>query len=225
MVQSLRKKITDYDIYIIDMDGTLYYKKPLRLAMMRMLVGHYLIRVHRWKELMIIWDYRKLREDHELLKHEAFEQIIRQQLADVYHCTMEQVDEVIEEWMFRRPLAALWQARDVRLSAFIEQMRAAGRRVYLYSDYPVENKKDALHLDVDGCFWPKGDDIVYLKPNPQGICHILACAQANPMQAVMIGDRYEKDGICAKEAGVDYLILASGKKRRLRQYEERGLDI
>ena len=39
----------------------------------------------------------------------------------------------------------------------------------------------------------------------------IGCAAAD---ALMVGDRYEKDGLAAKENGVDYLIVGKTKKER-----------
>ena len=39
----------------------------------------------------------------------------------------------------------------------------------------------------------------------------------------MIGDRYEKDGICAENAGIDHLILKRTRSARKEQYLAMGV--
>ncbi len=53
-----------------------------------------------------------------------------------------------------------------------------------------------------------------MKPHPKGIQAILNALQCDCMDAVMIGDRYEKDGLAAEQNKVDYVIVGSSKKER-----------
>ena len=53
-----------------------------------------------------------------------------------------------------------------------------------------------------------------------GLSLILRENSLNPSDVLMIGDRQEKDGQCAINAGTDYLILKSTPSARRRQYKK-----
>ena len=54
-----------------------------------------------------------------------------------------------------------------------------------------------------------------MKPDPKGIRVILKEHGLSNSEALMIGDRYEKDGLAARGNDVDYIIVSKKKKERL----------
>ena len=53
-----------------------------------------------------------------------------------------------------------------------------------------------------------------MKPDPKGIDVILKEQGILNADALMIGDRYEKDGLAAQGNDVDYIIVGKKKKER-----------
>ena len=53
-----------------------------------------------------------------------------------------------------------------------------------------------------------------MKPDPKGLKVILDTLGCDSVDAVMIGDRYEKDGLAAQRNNVDYVIVDGSKKER-----------
>lgn len=68
MDKNLHKSIKEYKNYVVDMDGTLYYKYPMRLRMLAQMAGYFLVHIRNYREAFLLKDYRHLRESEELLK-------------------------------------------------------------------------------------------------------------------------------------------------------------
>lgn len=220
MVENGMKPITDYQVYVVDMDGTLYYKRSMQIKMAYRLLGYYLTHFHQIKELFLLRDYRKLRDLEELSDKADIEEIIQQKLSRKYRYSQEKVRRITEKWILKRPLDILYQCRDKRLICFLDEARQNGKRVYIYSDYPAKDKCDALGICVDGLYWPDGKHICVLKPSADALRYILDSNGADYAQVLMIGDREEKDGCCAARAQVDYLILKTQPVVRMLQYRK-----
>lgn len=214
--------LNKYSAYIFDVDGTLYYKKMLQIEMALQLLGYYAIRLYKIKELFLLKEYRELREREDITGNAGFEQDIRSRLSKKYKMNSKQVDEVIDNWIMNRPLSLIKKYQDSTLLLWIKKLQNQNKKVYIYSDYPVEDKLGVLELKVDKMYWPDGVHIFTLKPDPAGLQHILKSNRLDCSEVIFIGDRYKKDGLCAKGAGIDYLILEKTKKKRIAQYKTLG---
>lgn len=193
------RRLSDYQAIIVDMDGTLYYQKPVRRAMLREMLLHF----WRLQEFLIVYRYRKLYE-RGLKEKERLEQL------------PEHAPVVILEWMIRRPLPYVFRHRDTTLIALLQRAEAAGTKVIVYSDYSVTEKLKAMqyHPSVAFC----AEDTGCLKPDASGLISILLTLDIMPEQCLVIGDRWEKDGIMAAQMGADCLILQPQPKERMHFY-------
>lgn len=188
-----KKPISDYKALILDMDGTLYRQLPVRIGMAKELFFHYLFRLNRISELIAIYKYRKSYERGQL----------------------QTPNDNIVYWMEKRPKKYIRFYRNKKLIALTEEMQKQGVKIVVYSDYPLEEKLDALSPFKPNYYFSANDaDIQCLKPDPQGLLHIINVLDIPKKDILFIGDRYEKDGLCAQEAGIDYLILPTGCIKR-----------
>lgn len=64
-----------------------------------------------------------------------------------------------------------------------------------------------------------GDDVAEYKPHPEGIVRALRYFDANPSEAIMIGDT-EKDVLAAHNAGIDSLLVFPDEHALFYNYEE-----
>lgn len=218
MVRQKRKNIDDYNTYIVDVDGTLYFKKAMQFRMAILLGCYYLIHFWRVKELLLLKDYRVMRDKDEYSGKEDFESIIICNLSKKYGFDEKKTSLIINEWILEKPVKILFACRDKKLISFLNMQKKKGKRVYIYSDYPTEDKVRALGICFDEGYWPDKKRISLLKPSTQGINYILSENNVDKKDVLFIGDRYEKDGKCAEDAGVDYVILSSGRCKRNLQY-------
>lgn len=186
-----KKPISDYKALILDMDGTLYHQLPVRIGMAKELFFYYLFRLNRISELLAIYKYRKNYERGQL----------------------QTPDDNIIYWMEKRPKKYIHFYRNKNLIALAEEMQKQGAKIVVYSDYPLEEKLDALSpFKPDYYFSANDADIQCLKPDPKGLLHIINIVDIPKEDILFIGDRYEKDGLCAEGAGIDYMIVGARRK-------------
>lgn len=136
--------------------------------------------------------------------------------------TPEWVKQTVEHWMYQVPLELLPLCQDQQLAKLIRMLQKRRTAVIIYSDYPAVEKARVLRLRIepDHIFSALDADIMCLKPDPKGLAHILSVTGLSPDQALMVGDRYEKDGMAARNAGMDWLILPSNPKKRNKLLKE-----
>ncbi|MDR0453174.1 MAG: HAD family hydrolase [Deferribacteraceae bacterium] len=175
MKRQLQKKLSEYRLVILDMDGTLYYQLPLRLCMCAELVFYYAVHIHRIAELFMLRKFRKSYESG----------------------VLEKGPPAIERWMLEKPLRYIALFRDRKLLRLIRRLRENGAKIVIYSDYPVQKKVGVLpDLTADYCFCAADTSIQCLKPDVKGLNNILRITGETVTNGLFIGDRYEKDGKC-----------------------------
>lgn len=224
-IELKKNNIMEYDVFIFDLDGTLYYQKPFRMKMLFVLLWYVLAHPMSIKDLFLIKTYRKVREQWEKYEKEAsfrasFEtkmSLDERQYAYVAAqkgVAPERVKCAVELFLLEMPLRVLPPYRDEILGGLIKRLKKEKKTVVIYSDYPVENKLKCLGIEADACYTSGDEAIGCMKPDPKGIQVILSEFGCSSADAVMIGDRYEKDGAAAEKSGVDFIIADCSEKER-----------
>ncbi|MCR5655891.1 MAG: HAD family hydrolase, partial [Butyrivibrio sp.] len=194
------KRIENYRLVIVDMDGTLYYQKPLRMYMFKQLLAH--IFRNGWKgfkDVLVIYRFRRLRENKGLTLEVAC-----RNLSERYDCSYEDIREIIDEWIFRLPLNGIPLFRDDILCDSLRVLMKNECTVTILSDYPAVDKCRALGLSCIPSFCSEQKEIGELKPSPKGIQYIMQIyGISNPSEVLVIGDRESRDGKSAIFAGCD----------------------
>jgi FMN phosphatase YigB (HAD superfamily) len=92
---------------------------------------------------------------------------------------------------------------------FLAALERHGIAVAVLSDYPAEDKLRCLDLAIDCVVSATDPEVERLKPHPRGLQRILELTGVAAERAVLIGDRDDRDGECARRAGVSYLLRSS----------------
>ncbi len=193
------RRLSDYQAIIVDMDGTLYYQKPVRLAMIKEMLFHF----WRLPDFIIVQKYRKMYEKG-FSERERFDHLpVR-------------APQVIREWMIERPLKYIKKYKDSILINILHVLRQNKVIVYIYSDYPTDEKIAFLDIHVDNTYC--SDDLSCMKPNASGMHNILMIQGISGNNVLVIGDRQDKDGLFAENLGADKLILPPNFYGRRRYY-------
>lgn len=200
-----------YDLYVFDVDGTLYYQNKLRLIMGKRLLMYYLLHPLKFKDLIIIKNFRSLRENAKDTNG------LFDITAKKCNVSVSRVNEVIKKWIYENPIDALIASKDDTLLAIIDKLKANGKTVAIWSDYEADDKLKALKLSIDYVYTAEQERVGELKPSPKGLNLIMSDLNVPKDKTIMIGDRMIKDGEAAKKAGCDYLILSKSKKKREEQ--------
>ena len=94
----------------------------------------------------------------------------------------------------------------------IPQLAAAGHKLALLTNKPGDPSREILkHFGLDGYFDTiiGGGDIDKLKPEPEGILHIMKITAMNSSNAWMVGDHYT-DLAAAENAGIKSAFVRYG---------------
>jgi HAD superfamily hydrolase (TIGR01549 family) len=196
---------TDHSAWLVDLDGTLYHARPVKVAMAAELLGGH------WGVVPVL---RRFRQAHEQLRHlplhECDDAPFQRQLkatAEASGQESHEVERVVTEWMCRRPGKWLRLFRRRSLLREIADFRAAGGRTALVSDYPARLKLVAMRVeDLFDTVVANGEagGPRQVKPHPEG--YLLAAERLNVLPAVclVIGDRSDADGEAARQAGMAF---------------------
>lgn len=209
---------SDYDLYIFDLDGTLYDQQYIRNIMLRVLFMRLLTFRISLNVIQIINTYRKLRENNLGYTSPDIENAQYEWVAKALDIPAPKVKQVIEYWMLVYPLQHLLKARYPGVEAFFRMLRQHRKHIVIYSDFPVEKKLAALELEADKTFCSTESTISQLKPSRKGvemICEDLGCT---PRRTVYFGDREDTDGESARMAGVEFIRIDPAQARRGKFY-------
>jgi FMN phosphatase YigB (HAD superfamily) len=192
---------------VFDVDGTLYDQRALRLRMAGEIVGRCLLRPATLREARVLRTFRRVREE---LADEEAAGIGRLQYARAatrLRLPAERVEEVVADWILERPLRHVAACRRAGVRRLFAALRDSGRRIGVWSDYPAAAKLQAMDLDADAVVSAVDPEVDRMKPHPTGLARVLELLAVSPAEALMIGDRDERDGECARRLGCPYLLL------------------
>lgn len=196
-----------HDAWLVDLDGTLYQALPLKLVMAVQLAAC------GPKALRIISHFRK---EHEAIREQGLKcspspfaaQIDR--TARALGLGQREVEDVIQKYMFERPLPWLSRLKRRELLKEIAIFRNDGGRTAIVSDYPAQKKLAALGVSelfdrVVASGEPGGPE--KLKPAPDGFLQAAKVLGVEPSRCLVIGDRTDADGAAAAAAGMEFRLI------------------
>ncbi|WP_188946018.1 HAD family hydrolase [Polymorphobacter multimanifer] len=190
-------------LVVFDMDGTLYRQRPVRLAMLQMLLRD-VFRSRSTRTLRVLADYRRTREQLADARTEDFDAPLVARVAARAGITQHAVEQLVEDWIETRPLPHLRRAMVPGADALFAALRNSGRRIGVLSDYPAAGKLAALGLAADHVVAAR--DVGVMKPHPRGLQALMAAASVEPAHTLMIGDRLDRDSAAAAACDVRALL-------------------
>jgi FMN phosphatase YigB (HAD superfamily) len=200
------------DAVILDVDGTMYVQRRVRLGMLLRL-SRYALRHPREGLgcLQALGAYRRaqeeLRDDPVAGGHAGRDQLaLAARMAGVGEDT---VRRHVEQWMEHVPLDLIARAARPGLRDFLVASREHGACIGVFSDYGAEDKLAALGIrDLVDVVRSAQDDVCgRFKPDPAGLLLVAAELGVDPGSAVYVGDRPEVDAIAAERAGMRAFIV------------------
>jgi len=200
---------TRYAAWLVDLDGTLYHHTPVKLAMAAelLLLG--------WGAVATL---RTFRHAHEALRAtpsttalelSPFQRQLEHAAAELGRPAGD-VERVVREWMFERPLKWVARSKRRKLLGALGGFRARGGKTALVSDYPAQGKLAALGaLELFELVVSNGEPggPSQLKPDPEGYLSAASRLGVAPAQCLVIGDRDDADGAAARAAGMGFQLI------------------
>ncbi len=199
---------------LFDLDGTLYRQTPLRALMAAELATVPCLQPRPWRAARVwrmLQAFRHAREELRAAGHAA-EPLVRLQYsaaAERAGLPQRELEAVVAEWIFRRPLKYLRHVARPGTAALFDALSEQGLQVGVFSDYPVDQKLQALGLAGAASLTLEATcaEVNAFKPHPRGFLH--ACRQWGlaPAQVLYVGDRPEVDAAGAAAAGMPCAIV------------------
>ena len=196
------------DLVVFDVDGTLYDQRRLRLTMLRELARHAWT-TRSLETIRILRTFRQVRESLGERPGADFLELQYLETAARHRCAADAVRALATEWMEARPLPWLAACRYPHLDRLFAALRARGKRIAVFSDYPAQAKLAALQLQAEPVVCATDPGIARLKPDPLGLRVILEQTGAAAGRTLMIGDRFDRDAAAARAAGMATLIRSA----------------
>ncbi|MGC4234638.1 MAG: HAD family hydrolase [Niabella sp.] len=199
-------------LVIFDVDGTLYNQRKLQFSMGLSLLKYYLVHPFEIKDLYILYQFRKEREKRSGYNSANLNEEQYQWCANKLHIPVKQVKAIVSKWIYDRPLQYLRNTKYSGTTALFDALRRQNIKIAAYSDYPANDKLNAMDLQTDISVSSTDAEINSFKPSPRAIYFI--CKELNIAKeaCLFIGDRDSRDGQCARNAGVRYIVLPSKNK-------------
>lgn len=196
------------ELVIFDVDGTLYDQKKLRRRMLGALISYYIFRPWKYKDLLILYHFRKEREkkagyqSHDL-QLEQYSWVLQKVSSSVGY-----VNKVVDKWIFDVPNKFLKEYMYPGTTQFLNGLLEAGILTAIYSDYDAAKKMKSMDVSVDLIVSSTEPWINAFKPLPNGLNYILSDLKIKHAdKCLFIGDREELDGKCSELAGIPFLLL------------------
>lgn len=205
---------------VFDVDGTLYSQARMRLRIAGDLLSHAMKRGGTVYDARILRKFRSLREAAATKPSPLAGLMPFDQTASELGMPSTRVRAVVEEWMMVRPLRHLASCRYRDVDQLFAVLRRRGVHVAVLSDYPAATKLAHLGLHADLVKTALDPDVQCLKPNPRGLLRIIEALEVSAGETVFIGDRDDRDGACARAAGVHFLHRGGGGVNGFSRYAE-----
>jgi len=198
----------DIRLVAFDVDGTLYRQRPLRLRMARDLILHTLTKADL-APIAVLGKFRRIRERLGHERADGFEAALMAETAAASGRSREAVHALVDDWIETRPLPYLAACRYDGVAELFAGLGRHGKTIGVLSDYPAKAKLAALGLAADHVVTASDPGVGILKPHPRGLQALMAKAGAVPAATLLIGDRADRDGVAAREAGAQVLIRSA----------------
>ena len=200
--------------FIFDVDGTLYqHVKLQKLIISRMIRYFFSNPISAIEATVSILSYRYALEKMRSMK--AIDGLLTDKQLEIASnacfINKEKIRHHIVRWMELEPFNLFYKVKFPFSDIFLSEAKKRGYKLAVLSDYPINNKLVALGwkglFDIE----LSSQDIYInkLKPNPDGINHIINMFGLTPEEVIYIGDRHNIDTQVAHNAGVDCIIIGN----------------
>ncbi len=201
---------------ILDVDGTMYVQRPVRVGMAWRLARATLASPRagaRWWRVLAAY-----RASQETLRGGGSRTAGADQLRlAAARCGVDatEVQRCVDRWMHVEPGDLLARHRRPGLVELLQAARNAGLRIGVFSDYPAERKLAAMGVAglVDVVRSAHDPEIGRFKPAPDGLLAVARALGLAPEECVYVGDRPEVDAVAARAAGMPAFIVGAGGGR------------
>ncbi|NEQ49341.1 MAG: HAD family hydrolase [Leptolyngbya sp. SIO3F4] len=199
--------LVELQAVIFDVDGTLYDLQKLYRRICLELIQYYSRHPCQLQDIWILHHFIQEREKQTATLVTDLEKAQYEWAAQKTNTSCEKVRQVVKKWIFEMPLKHLYDCRKPDVLKLFDILPKQGIRIAIFSDYPARAKLACLGLSPQCIISSTDPNINQLKPNPIGLLSVANQLDLPVQNCLFIGDRDDRDGECARRAGMPYLIL------------------
>jgi putative hydrolase of the HAD superfamily len=216
---------TEVDAVVFDLDGTLFDHLALRRPMLASMLAHLLTGRLSWRDIRTVRLFRRERARLALAETENIATLQYECVAAAVRRPTSEVEAVVTRWMYRQPLAFVPRCAFPDAGRFVARLQEHNIRTGVFSDYPAQEKLDALRIVVEVVRDATSHDVGRLKPSPDGFIRVAELLNVRPSRCLVIGDRDDRDGEAARRGGFMFLRkVAAFRRLQVREFTSyRGL--
>jgi FMN phosphatase YigB (HAD superfamily) len=159
----------------------------------------------------ILATFRRLREELRL-REPGVEPLATRQysvVSEALNCDSGEVERIVDEWMYKRPLKWLSYCRRAGLIELLDWLELRGIPRGILSDYPAHEKLAALGVAhrFDPILSATDPAIGAFKPDSRGFAAAARAWNLAPSDILYVGDRLDVDAQGAAAAGMRCAVL------------------
>jgi putative hydrolase of the HAD superfamily len=192
---------------IFDVDGTLYSLKKLYDRMHWELFKYYSRHPGEILDLWILHNFIQARERNASVLALDLATAQYEWAVHASRMPLVRVQQVVQRWIFDTPLNHLYDCRYPEMIDLFLGLIDRGIPTAIFSDYPSQAKLACLGLFPQCIVSSTDKGVNRLKPNPKGLQAVVDQLGMGVRDCLLIGDRDDRDGACARRLGMHYLIL------------------
>ena len=196
---------------IFDVDGTLYNLRKMYEIIRIEMLKYYLKHPKKIQDIKIVWNFIRERERRAFDIVADLENAQYEWTANALGVSPERVRSVVQRWIFQIPLKHIYSCRHPKVLELFDNLVCRGIATGIFSDYPAQAKLAKLGLSPRCVVSATDNNVGRLKPDPKGLFVAAEALGVSVEHCLFIGDRDDRDGECARKAGMPYLILGKGK--------------
>jgi len=177
-----------------DLDGTFYpYSHMFSISL-------FLALCHPW----FLFQFSRVRKEIRSIRPvDNFRELQAKLMAERLAITRERAEEAIERiiydkfenlFRFMKPFP--------HLTATLGELKGAGYKLAVLSDFPVKRKLSYLGLAGLWDYTLSSEETNYLKPNKEPFLKIVETLKVDPGEILFVGDRYHYDVVGARQVGM-----------------------
>jgi len=199
---------------IFDIDGTLYQQDKLHRLIFYKIARYFITNpIDATEAIISILSFRHALEKMRSMNitNESLRDKQLEIASNICFFKINIIKYHVTRWMEIEPSRLLHKVKYPYSDKFFCEAKLRGYKLAVLSDYPVNNKLEALGWkDVFDMQLSSQDlHINKLKPDPTGMNYIINCFGLNAEEVIYIGDRYEIDTKTASNAGVGCVIIGN----------------
>ncbi|MBD2091232.1 HAD family hydrolase [Microcoleus sp. FACHB-1515] len=197
---------------IFDVDGTFYDLKRMYARVRLEVFRYYLFHPKDLQEIQLVTTFIRERESRVDQVVDDLESAQYEWAAIAAGVPPEKVRTAVKKWVDQVPLKYIYSYRHPEILQLFQCITNRGIATGVFSDYPPQAKLAQLGLSPDCVVSAIDRNVRRLKPDPTGLLVAAEKLNVNVEQCLFIGDRDDRDGECARRAGMPYVILGQDKQ-------------